>query len=395
LQKNSLHKLFSVRGVILTKNSDIGKTPRTSTSTPNSFPSEVHRHETMISRHYMHLVILTTLGLAGCASGLGKLMGSAPNKFNAFAPRSNLSPAVRDVLGLDQQFRVNVGPPAATLSVSVIEPLDNQEPRGTILVLHGIWSDSFWMIGTARMLAESGYRAVLVDLRGHGRSTGTQLTYGVREARDLSQVIDALERRRLLVGKLGVYGISYGATTAIHLAGRDDRIQAAVTVAPFSSMRDVVPDYSRTILPGSESVISDETLQQAVDVAGTEGNFDPDLANAIAAIQKTEAPVLIIHGTHDWLVPAYHALRLHEASASHSELVMIPRTGHIMIWFDTTGEVATKTKQWFDRFLGTGKSRGSRDGQESRVEGRESRDESRGTKDKGQRTTDKVEDRKQ
>jgi pimeloyl-ACP methyl ester carboxylesterase len=48
------------------------------------------------------------------------------------------------------------------------------------------------MLPAAKELAEAGYRAVLVDLRGHGRSTGKYTTFGVQAAKDLSQVIDAL-----------------------------------------------------------------------------------------------------------------------------------------------------------------------------------------------------------
>ena len=265
--------------------------------------------------------------------------------------KTRLPPPARQALGVDQQFRVDVGPPEASLLVSVVEPSEGQKPLGTVLVLHGIWNSSFWMLPTAQMLADAGFRSVLVDLRGHGNSTGEWLTYGIQEAQDISQVIDELERRRLVQGPLGVYGISYGATTSIHLAGIDSRVQAVAAVAPFSSMRDVVPDYSRTVLPGVERLISDDDLQNAVDVSGLKGHFDPDHSSALEAIRRTEAPVLILHGTDDWLVPPYHALRLHEAAPERSELVFVPKTGHIKIWFDPTGEVAIQSRNWLMRWL--------------------------------------------
>ena len=43
------------------------------------------------------------------------------------------------------------------------------------------------------------------------------MTFGVQEAKDLSQVIDALGGGACW-RRLGVCGISYGATTSIHLA---------------------------------------------------------------------------------------------------------------------------------------------------------------------------------
>src|SRR5262249_26780655 len=131
--------------------------------------------------------------------------------------------------------RIPVGPPAATLSVGIENP--RLPPRATIFVLHGIRDQKENVRSWAEHLTEAGYRAVLVDSRGHGRSSGEWLTYGVQESRDLSQVLDALA----VDGPVGVMGISYGAATAIEWAAREPRVKAAVAVAPFASLREVVP----------------------------------------------------------------------------------------------------------------------------------------------------------
>ena len=174
-------------------------------------------------------------------------------------------------MGVDQQFWVKVGPPEASLSVSVVEPRrKSPAPRGTILVIHGVLARSATMLPAARALADSGYRAVLVDLRGHGRSSGKYMTFGLQEAKDLSQVIDALERKGLLAGNLGVYGISYGATTSIHLAAVDRRIRAVVAVEPFSTAREEVPHFGRVMVPGIGCLISDKTYQRVAGRGGTD-----------------------------------------------------------------------------------------------------------------------------
>lgn len=303
------------------------------------------------------LLLAAVLTPAGCTPPLGPLIVTAPNRLNPLAGEDNPLPTVETLAGVDRHFWVEVGPPAASLSVSVVEPdAGAGPPKGTVLVVHGIYARSFWMLGTARSLAASGYRAVLVDLRGHGRSSGKWLTYGVRESRDLSQVIDVLEDRGLASGPLGVYGISYGATTAIELAGRDARVAAVVAVAPFSTMRDEVPHYIHTILPGVGAGISDKTCQEAIDEAGEVGQFNPDLASAVTAIRRTRAPVLILHGTNDWMVPPWHAERLRDAAPDRTRLVLIPWFGHVAIWFDPTGEVAAESRAWFDRYLVPGRT---------------------------------------
>jgi hypothetical protein len=67
----------------------------------------------------------------------------------------------------------------------------------------------------------------------------------------------------MVVGRVGVM-LSYGAATAIEWAGTDPRITAVVAVAPFASLRAVVPGYA-PLLPGSY-------VQSAIDVAGREGD---------------------------------------------------------------------------------------------------------------------------
>ena len=207
------------------------------------------------------------------------------------------------------------------------------------------------MLPVANALADAGYRAVLVDLRGHGRSSGAYLTYGIQEAKDLSQVIDELQRRQLVAGSLGVYGISYGATTAIHLAGGDRRIRAVVAVEPFATAREEVPHFGRVMVPGIGLLIPEKTYQQALDDAGRVAQFDPDEADAVKAIQRTSAQVLIIHGTNDWIVPHRQGERLHAAAPNHSQLASVPWLGHVALWIDPGGRVVGRGREWFDRWL--------------------------------------------
>ena len=119
--------------------------------------------------------------------------------------------------------------------------------QGTVLVLHGIRDSKDSMRGKGRLLAEGGYRSVLIDLRGHGSSSGDWLTYGVLDSWDLTQVMDALDRQNLLSEPVGVFGCSFGAATAIQLAGHDPRIQAVVAVAPFATLQVAIHSYARLL----------------------------------------------------------------------------------------------------------------------------------------------------
>ena len=121
------------------------------------------------------------------------------------------APLAADVTA--RELRVEVSPPTASLAVWILDQRAAQ-PRGTVLLLHGIRDTKRSLLGVAERLAENGFRAVLVDLRGHGHSTGDWLSYGPREGADLQQVLDALAQRGELALPVGAYGTSYGGAAA-------------------------------------------------------------------------------------------------------------------------------------------------------------------------------------
>jgi alpha-beta hydrolase superfamily lysophospholipase len=196
---------------------------------------------------------------------------------------------------------VEVGPPAATLAVELVEP--KLPPRATIFVLHGIRDRKEGLRHWGEHLAQAGYRAVLVDSRGHGQSSGDWLTYGVQESRDLSQLVDALRPD----GPIGVMGISYGGATAVEWTAREPRVRAAVAVAPFASLRDIVPIYTPRTVPLIGWLVPRFLQMRTVDAAGRMAGFDPDAASPRAAAHATHTPILLIHGRQDVTVPYYQS----------------------------------------------------------------------------------------
>ena len=295
--------------------------------------------------------LLVVLTLGGCSSTLSDLIVETPNHGKTTEDLEPMSESSMASLGIDETFRVEVGPPEAVLDVWVMEPHTGQPPRGTVLVLHGFLDGPRWMLGKADDLADAGYRAVLVALRGRAGSTGDYSTFGVIEKHDLSQVIDELERRGLITGRVGVFGMSYGASTAIELAGIDDRVDAVVAVAGFSSMRHVTPHFMSVFIPILPLTRDAQDMQSLIDEAGRKAGFNPDDASAAAAIARTDAPVLIVHGTWDALVPVSNAHALAEAANDRSELVLLPGRGHVGIWMDLDRKVERRSVAWFDRWL--------------------------------------------
>jgi len=279
---------------------------------------------------------------------LPSAIADAPNAGRSIDPRKDegFVPA-----GGYLHLRLPVGPPAASISCLVRSPSRGAAVRGTILVFHGVRDDKLSQIGTAVSLSDLGYRAVLVDSRGHGRSTGDFLTYGVQESRDMLQVLEHLRDGGLLEEPVGAVGFSYGGAVALQLAAREKRVKAVVTVATFSSLREVVKDYVMHYAPFPGLFLTDGQLDRALKKAGKIARFDPAEADNTKAASAMGARLLIIHGQEDPKVPVSHAYRIHEAAGEKSELIVVPGEGHDSLIADRTGMIRRKMKAWFDRWL--------------------------------------------
>ena len=186
--------------------------------------------------------------------------------------------------------RVSVGPPPAALELMMIEPGDygasvsssitkrhplhrgdtqtNEftfmlnfskyppKPRlktngipGTIFLLHGYSLNKELMLPWGMVLAQAGYRVVLVDLRGHGHSTGDRICFGGVERTDLVQCLDALEQRGVCKGPVGALGVSYGAVLALQWAAVDPRVQCVTAISPYSDPGSAVEGFLKAYAP--------------------------------------------------------------------------------------------------------------------------------------------------
>jgi pimeloyl-ACP methyl ester carboxylesterase len=325
-----------------------------------------------------------SLGLGGCVSRvLAHLAVKAPNEQRV--PRVVRDPAyaARFDRTYAQAWRLTVGPPAAELAVAVVEPGDYQfryrvtvqvdangrrrlvpesewtrpdqpaaetpkpiDCRGTILALHGYMDTKENMMHWALYLAQQGFRVVLVDLRGHGRSTGNAIGYGAFEARDVSQVIDELARRGLAGSTVGVLGVSYGASTGLLLAARDSRVAAVVALEPFSNAEQAVVEFAHGVAPERAAKISAAEFDAALARAPKIGGFAWKDADVLAAMAAVKVPVLFYHGAKDrWLSPE-NSRRLAAAAPAGSRLQILENDDHVLLSMRLT-PIATDVSAWF------------------------------------------------
>ncbi len=192
--------------------------------------------------------------------------------------------------------------------------------RRVVLVAPGIFlhRDSPEHRGLARRLAAVADVATM-DIRGHGDSEGA-FSWGEREPDDVAAVAASL---RAHYGRVGGLGFSFGGHHVGTAAARHRPFDAvALVAAPSHLMLDHNP-----LTPGLAQNLPLMLRRRRRPTRLAMPRHRPEgLASVIGRIAPV--PLLIAHGTADWLVPPTHARALFERAGEPKSLVMLDRALH-------------------------------------------------------------------
>jgi len=109
---------------------------------------------------------------------------------------------------------------------------------GTFILVHGLAGGGSTQLDKAAALTELGYRVAVYDQRGFGRSDGEYYSGGYFEANDLQSAVSRMALEDRIVRPLIVWGEEHGATAALRIWGREDRIDYIVAEDAIVEGRD-------------------------------------------------------------------------------------------------------------------------------------------------------------
>ncbi|MFT3761391.1 MAG: alpha/beta fold hydrolase [Pseudoxanthomonas sp.] len=232
-------------------------------------------------------------------------------------------------------------------------------PRGTVVLLHGWMMNGDSLLPWALQFAQAGYRSVSVDLRNHGHSGNGLSGYGLREADDVAAVIEALQRSGEVRGPVYLFGVSYGAATALFAAREmGDRVAGVVAMESFANagrgIRDMIPHMLSKKPHGLKAEAEmrlarwrygDQDMDAVIADADHRLGLNLDRVDVAAALAKTPACVLLLHGDADQHLPVDHGRRLAKASPRARYLEM-PGEDHITLPM-RIDELGATVDDWF------------------------------------------------
>lgn len=191
-------------------------------------------------------------------------------------------------------------------------------PRGTVLALHGNAENVSTHVHGLLWLIPAGYSLFIADYRGFGRSTGTPDLDGVHA--DALAMIDTLARDPSRSGEgIIIVGQSIGAAIALHAAATTPHrhlIRALVIDSPFSSYRSIAREKL------AESFLT-WPLQYPLSLLFSD-RYSPE-----RWVGSVTVPVLFLHDESDSIVPPNHSRRLFQLAASPKEIHVTRGYGHI------------------------------------------------------------------
>ncbi len=217
-------------------------------------------------------------------------------------------------------------------------------PRGTVILLHGWMMDGDSLLPWSLQLAQDGYRAISIDLRNHGRSGGGPSGYGTREADDVAAVIAALRARGEVQGPLYLFGVSYGAATALFAAqALGDEVSGVVAMESFANagrgIRDMVPHLLHGQPQGWGAQMKTQLarlryggqdLDAVIADADRQLGLDLDAVDVAGAAREAKACVLLLHGRNDRHIPVSHGRAL-AAAAPRARYLEIDGEDHLTL----------------------------------------------------------------
>jgi dienelactone hydrolase len=208
-----------------------------------------------------------------------------------------------------RRVRIAGADPDVEIGGYLFEPERSTE-RAVILV-HGYTGDARFTAWLGARMRDAGWMALCISQRGWLGSTGDE-DQGFRQPDDLFALADWLARERG-AARIALVGFSQGAQVVLLAAARADRFAATVAFCPCT---DLDLWRQQTGNPALEAYLED---------------FVPPerriACSPVHSAQRIAAPVLLVHGDADTLVPiaqsevmvaANPAIRLHR----------VPGAGH-------------------------------------------------------------------
>jgi uncharacterized protein len=177
--------------------------------------------------------------------------------------------------------------------------------RPVVAYFHGNGGNIGYRAERLRQLAAAGLGALFLEYRGYGGNEGSPSEDGFYS--DARAALAFLEREGVPPQRMVLYGESLGTAVAVRMAS-ERRVAALVLESPYTSI-EALGQHHYPLLP-VKLLLRDR--------------FD-----AVSRIKQVTAPILVLHGERDEVVPVAFGRALLEVAPEPKEAWFAPEGGHL------------------------------------------------------------------
>lgn len=203
-----------------------------------------------------------------------------------------------------------------------------------VIAFHGYRSYAYRdMCGASNEMIEKGYNFLLIDERAHGKSQGKTITFGIKERYDCLSWIEYCIKRFEKDVKIVLCGISMGASTVIFASGLalPQNVKCICADCPFSSPKEII-----------KKVIKDMKLPKISYIfsflgALVFGHYNLNNFSLKKEIEKSQIPLLLIHGIDDEFVPYEMSKQIYDiyggSGFKNKKILLVKEANHGLSYF--------------------------------------------------------------
>jgi len=199
-----------------------------------------------------------------------------------------------------------------------------------VVICHGITWSLWGSIKYMKLYKKLGFNVLVYDHRNHGKSGGSDTTFGFYEKKDLKACITwAIEetKKNNLVDAVivGTHGESLGAATVLEHLAIDNRISFCVADCPFSDLEELLRLRLR-----KDKKLSPFLVMNIVDnFVKRRSGFNIHDVSPINDVKGLDTPVLFVHGAEDTYIPNSMSKEMLSIRNNKKDSIFIaPNAGH-------------------------------------------------------------------
>jgi uncharacterized protein len=176
--------------------------------------------------------------------------------------------------------------------------------RPVILYFHGNGGNIGHRADWVQRFAREGYGVLMLEYRGYGGNPGKPTEAGFHQ--DALAAYNFLEREGIAAERVVLYGESLGSGVAVHLAA-NRHVGGLILESPYTSVA-AVAQFHYPYIPAARLIW--------------------DRFDSLSRIDRVKAPILVLYGGRDAIVPGRFSQTLFDAAPEPKESWFAPDAGH-------------------------------------------------------------------